>query len=224
MPRFDNPSGIGKHLGVMGTAERRAREKDALRQKILQAASELFLLNGFDSVTMRAIADRIEYAPSTIYLYFKNKVEIVDAICVETFEILIERLHGIEQQGLPPLASLAAGIRCYIEFGIEHPHQYRLVFGSVPSDPSIESAESNLLGRQALEHLVRIIAAGQQAGLFPTTTNPASDALIVWSHMHGTTSILINDHGHHNFPWPSKESMIERSVDLITKALLSPAA
>lgn len=224
MPRFDNPSGIGKHLGVMGTAERRAREKDALRQKILEAASELFLLNGFDSVTMRAIADRIEYAPSTIYLYFKNKVEIVDAICVETFEVLIERLHRIEQQALPPLESLAAGIRCYIEFGIEYPHQYRLVFGSVPSDSFTESAESNLLGRQALEHLVRIIAAGQQAGLFPATTNPASDALIVWSHMHGTTSILINDHGRYNFPWPSKESMIERSVDLITKALLSPAA
>ncbi|MBZ2178785.1 MAG: TetR/AcrR family transcriptional regulator [Acidobacteriota bacterium] len=208
----------------MGTAERRAREKDALRQKILQVATELFLHDGFDSVTMRAIADRIEYAPSTIYLYFKNKTEIVDAICVETFEILIDRLHQIEQQALPPDASLAAGIRCYIEFGIEYPHQYRLVFGNVPSDDFTESAESNLLGRQALEHLVRIIAIGQQAGLFPTTTDPAADALTVWSHMHGTTCILINDHGRYNFPWPSKESMIERSVDLITKALLSPAA
>lgn len=207
----------------MGTSERRAREKDALRQKILQVATELFLQDGFDSVTMRAIADRIEYAPSTIYLYFKNKIEIVDAICGETFEVLIDRLRQIEQQAPPPLESLAAGIRCYIEFGIEHPHQYRLVFGNVPFDSFTESAESNLLGRQALEHLVRIIAVGQQAGHFPATTDPTADALIVWSHMHGITSILINDHGRYNFPWPSKESMIQRSIDLITKALQSPA-
>ncbi|MFN8686825.1 MAG: TetR/AcrR family transcriptional regulator [Acidobacteriota bacterium] len=207
----------------MGTSERRAREKDALRQKILQAATELFLKDGFDSVTMRAIADRIEYAPSTIYLYFKNKIEIVDAICVETFEVLIDRLHQIEQKFPSPGAPLAAGIRCYIEFGIEYPHQYRLVFGNVASDSFTESAESNLLGRQALEHLVSIIAGGQQAGHFPATTDPASDALIVWSHIHGTTSILINDHGRYNLPWPSIEFMIQRSIDLITKGLQSPA-
>ena len=131
------------------------------------------------------------------------------------------RLVGSAQANLS--ASLAAGIRCYIEFGIEYPHQYRLVFGNVPSDDFTESAESNLLGRQALEHLVRIIAVGQQAGHFPATTDPTADALIVWSHMHGITSILINDHGRYNFPWPSKESMIQRSIDLITKALQSPA-
>lgn len=202
----------------MGIAERRAREKDALRHKILQAATELFLKNGYDSVTMRGIADRIEYSASTIYLYFKNKTEIVGAICVETFETLIERLEAIEEQNLPPIEALTAGIRCYIQFGLDHPHQYQLVFGDVTPDEFTESAESNQLGRQALEHLGRAIARCQQAGLFPPS-DPFSDAIVVWSQMHGTTSILINDHGKYNFPWPSQEALINRSIDLIVRGL-----
>jgi AcrR family transcriptional regulator len=204
----------------MGISERRAREKDALRQKILQAAAELFLLNGYDSVTMRGIADRIEYSASTIYLYFKNKTEIVAAICIETFETLIDRLDAIEKQQLPPIEGLVAGIRCYIQFGLEHPHQYQLVFGDTTPDEFSAQEEPALLGFQALEYLGRGIARCQQAGLLPPS-DPISDAIVVWSQMHGTTSVLINDHGKHNFPWPSQQALIQRSIDIIVRGLQS---
>lgn len=202
----------------MGITERRAREKDQLRHKILEAAVELFVQNGFESVTMRGIADRIEYSASTIYLYFKNKTEIVGAICSETFETLIERLDEIEKRGLAPLDQFVAGLRCYIAFGLEHPHQYLLVFNNATPEGCADMEEPNRLGLQALEYLGRCIARCQDAGVFQPS-DPFNDAIAVWMQLHGTTSILINDHGKYNFPWPSKESLIDRNIDLIVRGL-----
>lgn len=202
----------------MGIAERRAREKDALRHKILEAAIELFLQNGYESVTMRGIADRIEYSASTIYLYFKNKTEIVGAICTETFETLIERLDEIDKRGLPPLDQFLAGIRCYIAFGLEHPHQYQLVFGAETPQEYSELEDPNQLGMQALEYLGRCIARCQAAGIF-VPGDPFADAITVWAHLHGITSVLINDHGKYKFPWPSQEALIDRSVETIVRGL-----
>jgi AcrR family transcriptional regulator len=212
------PGAIGEHLGGMGIAERRAREKDELRQKILDAATELFLKNGYESVTMRGIADRIEYAPSTIYLHFKNKIEIVAAICQETFETLIERLEETENQGLGPIDSLKAGMRCYIQFGLDHPRQYQLVFGDANAAEVSATIESIQLGEQALAFLARALVRCQEAGLFPAT-DAGADAIVVWSQMHGTTAILINDYGRYEFPWPPREAVIERSIDLIVRGL-----
>ena len=202
----------------MGIAERRAREKDELRHKILQAAVELILQNGFDAVTMRAIADRIEYSASTIYLYFKNKTEIMAAICTDTFETLIERLEEIERRGLAPLDQFVAGVRCYIEFGLEHPHQYQLVFGSETPEEFASLEGPNELGLQALQYLARCIGRCQEAGVFQVN-DLFTEAVVVWMQLHGTTAILINDHGKYKFPWPSQETLIDRSVDLIVRGL-----
>lgn len=202
----------------MGIAERRARDKDALRHKILEAAVELFVQNGYESVTMRGIADRIEYSASTIYLYFKNKTEIVGAICAETFETLIERLDEIEARNLPPLDQFIGGLRCYIAFGLEHPHQYQIVFGGPTPDDCAEMEEPNRLGMQALEYLGRCIDKCRDAGIF-IPGDSMSDAIAVWMQLHGATAVLNNDHGKYNFPWPSKEALIDRTVDLIVRGL-----
>ena len=57
---------------AMGIKERRAREKEQLRRQILSAARELFVNEGYENVSMRKIANKIEYSPTTIYLYFKD--------------------------------------------------------------------------------------------------------------------------------------------------------
>ena len=69
----------------MGTKERRAREKEQLRRQILVAARELFVNEGYESVSMRKkFANKIEYSPTTIYLYFKDKADLLDSVCKET--------------------------------------------------------------------------------------------------------------------------------------------
>ncbi len=201
----------------MGSTERRARQRDDLRHKILGAATELFLQNGFDSVSMRKIAEKIEYAPSTIYLYFEDKNAICSAIAAEAFDVLIQGLEEQDERGLPALDAVRAGMRCYIEFGLAHPNQYRLVFATpTPAD----DAEVNAQGLQALQYLARCLARCRAEGLFIPGDDMA-DSLAVWGQMHGLTMILINDHGKYGFPWPSKEAMIERGIELILRGLLS---
>src|ERR687885_1755275 len=79
----------------MGVQERRAREKQELRQEILDAARELFIREGFENVSMRKIADKIEYSPTTIYLHFQDKADLLDCICEETLGKLQQRLAAI---------------------------------------------------------------------------------------------------------------------------------
>jgi len=69
----------------MGVRERRARQRKFLRQEILDAASELFVRNGFENVSMRSIANKIEYSPTAIYHYFRDRAELLDQVCQETF-------------------------------------------------------------------------------------------------------------------------------------------
>ena len=79
----------------MGTKERREREKEEIRQKILDAARELFVQEGYDAVSMRKIAEKIEYSPTAIYLHFKDKRSVLIALCDEDFLRLARELQKI---------------------------------------------------------------------------------------------------------------------------------
>src|SRR5690349_5915348 len=100
----------------MGSTERRARAKVALRQQILDAARELFVREGYDAVSMRRIAARIEYSPTAIYLHFPDKQSILTALCDETFEKLSTRLAAHVARTPDPVERLRGGLRLYIEF------------------------------------------------------------------------------------------------------------
>lgn len=80
----------------MGVQERRAREKKELRQEILDAAREMFVRDGFENVSMRKIAEKIEYSPTTIYLYFQDKADLLDCLCEETFTRLVKKQTILE--------------------------------------------------------------------------------------------------------------------------------
>src|SRR5437667_7503849 len=105
----------------MGVKERRARQKKFLRQEILDAASELFVRDGYENVSMRRIADKIEYSPTTIYIYFKDKAELLEQVCKETFGRLVQRLSKIMEQPGDPVERLKRGLIAYIEFGLANP-------------------------------------------------------------------------------------------------------
>src|SRR5690348_3585896 len=106
--------------------ERRAREKMLLREEILDAARELFLKHGFENVSMRKIATKIEYSPTTIYLYFKDKSEILSTLCAETFGRLSKIMAEIERRPGDPIDKLRALGFAYIHFGLDHPSHYQL--------------------------------------------------------------------------------------------------
>src|ERR1043165_1042301 len=95
----------------MGVAERKSRQKENTRQEILDAARDLFVHDGYENVSMRKIAEKVEYAPGTIYLYFKDKAEILDTLCEQTFEKLRARMDAIRRDPGDPVEGLRRGLR-----------------------------------------------------------------------------------------------------------------
>jgi AcrR family transcriptional regulator len=135
----------------------RADHKESVRREILDAARELFVCEGYGNVSLRKIAGRIGYTPMAIYVHFRDKSEILDCICEETFSCFratAERLDGL---GLPPRERLAAGMRSYIEFGLEHPHHYQLTFMNPPCGRQ-DLGRRNEIGQECYQRMRRRVA------------------------------------------------------------------
>lgn len=115
----------------MGTMERRARDKAALRGRILDAAREIALRDGFEGLTMRKLAAAVEYAPGTIYLHFAGRDAIARELCLEGYRALwtaLEPAAGIAD----PRARLAALARAFVGFGLAQRETYRLILMEEP--------------------------------------------------------------------------------------------
>ncbi|MGE5645615.1 MAG: TetR/AcrR family transcriptional regulator [Acidobacteriota bacterium] len=196
----------------MGVIERRARHKEALRQQILDAAREVFVTEGYESVSMRKIADKIEYSPTTIYLYFKDKAELLNCLCEE----ILMRL-GQEIEKTPPapepIAQLKQGMRVYINFGVNNPHDYRVAFMTSPrADPSQRPVSRRVFG-----YLRQDVARCIEAGKFrPVDLEMA--AQVLWSAAHGITSLMVT---HPGFPWVDQERVIDEAIDNAVRGLIA---
>jgi AcrR family transcriptional regulator len=201
----------------MGVRERRAREKRFLRQEILDAASELFVKEGFENVSMRRIADRIEYSPTTIYLYFKDKAELLESICQETFSKLIERLSKILEQPGDPIERLKRGLLAYVEFGLQNPHHYRSTFMTpLPDEVDHQKyVKPEAAGIQAFDFLRRSVYDCIAAGKFKVKDAELASQTL-WAGIHGVTSLLIT---HTHFPWVGKEKVIRGMLDTLVAGL-----
>jgi AcrR family transcriptional regulator len=201
----------------MGPKQRRAREKEMLRQEILDAARELFVNEGYENVSMRRIAEKIEYSPTTIYLYFQDKTDLLNSICNETFAKLADKIEKITSKATDPVEALKQGCRAYVEFGLKYPNHYRVTFINHPASP--EYAERYMregsMGMKAFGCLSAGVEACVRQGRFRETDVEAiSQAL--WAAGHGLTSLLITKK---HFPWVERKKLIHLVIDSMIDGL-----
>jgi AcrR family transcriptional regulator len=196
----------------MGIEARKLRHKESLRQMILDAARDLFVNEGYKNASIRKIAEKIEYSPATIYSYFSDKSELLDALLEETFTGLDAELRAISEQEPDSLVALRQGLRAYIEFGLSNPNHYLLVF--VLDENSFDSERQQFKGKygfQCFDNLRRAIALAMRDGhLAEADLETTSQAL--WAAMHGMTSLLISQPG---FPFVEREVLIDRLLDIL---------
>ena len=200
----------------MGVQERRAREKKELRQEILDAARELFVHEGFENVSMRKIAEKIEYSPTTIYLYFRDKSDLLDCIIEETFARLVRKQTMLEQTVADPVERLERGLRSYIEFGLKHPNHYKVTF-MMPqpvSDPDL-CPRSREMGQKAYANLRRMLAECAEKGLIEMQDLDAT-AQVAWATAHGLTSLMIAKPHH---PWAERNRVIDTLLATLMRGL-----
>src|SRR6516164_5763268 len=181
-------------MDVMGVKERREREKLETREKILDAARELFIAEGYDGVSMRKIADKIEYTPTTIYGHFADKDELFREICHEDFRRLAQSLIGLAQI-IDPVERLRKIGPAYIEFGHKHPNHYRTMF-MTPHPPILEE-EAAMAGKgnpeeDAYEFLRATVEEAMRAGAFrKELKDPDLVSQTLWAGVHGVISLQI---------------------------------
>lgn len=202
----------------MGVKERRVREKEDLRQDILDAARELFVREGYEAVSMRKIADRIEYSPTTIYLHFRDKNDLFDCLAAEAFDKLRAKLQSIGcQQPDDPVGCLRQGLRAYVEFGLEHPDHYKITFMTEDhhADDPERAAKRQAVGCQSFECLQLAVGACLEAGLFRVKERELVSQLL-WAGVHGIVSLLIV---HPDFPWVDQETLTLAMIDTLLKGL-----
>jgi AcrR family transcriptional regulator len=197
----------------MASKDRRARHKQLVRQEILDAARDILVKEGCDRLTMRAVAERIEYSPTAIYLHFKDKQELVFAVCEETFSRLVRELEENQKEFKDPLVRLKKGLRRYVDFGLRHPQHYLATFVIPHPEESPEAAAKHhgpqTMGMQALGILHGTLDACIRAGkLRRVNVDVAARAL--WAALHGVTSLMIVDP---LFPWGDRDGVIDLLID-----------
>jgi AcrR family transcriptional regulator len=192
----------------MATA-RRERLKQELRDDIIAAARDLFVIEGYMNVNMRKIAEKVGCAPGTIYLHFEDKDSILCAIVVETFAKLDKRMEAIRNDKGDPVERLRRGGRQYILFALDHPYHYLVTFG-LNGAADLRNHEARQAGQHSFNCMRECVRLCVEAGLF-RINDVEQIAQSLWACMHGVVMILITKS---DFPFIEQNRLIDSVLDI----------
>jgi AcrR family transcriptional regulator len=188
----------------VGSSQRKERQKAQLQQQILDAAKEITIRDGFAALTMRKIAEAIEYAPGTIYLYFESRDEIAIQLCRQGYRELFECLQPTANIA-DPRDRLRAIASAYTDFGLTNPATYRLIFMEDPkftnaalSQVPIDSADG--AGMRSSQLLVKVFDDMKVERKLSSDANSARLGEIFWTSLHGILSLKLTFPGYLTTP------------------------
>lgn len=175
----------------MGITERKEREKLELRDQILLAAKDILAREGQEKLSIRKIASQIEYSPGTIYLYFKDKDEIVYELMQMGFQLMTQAM-GEQLLVVDPVVRVRTIGEAYINFGLNFPDWYDLMFNSHQPIKHLERCQSEWgHGFQLFEALVTTCREIMEKCDLPATS-PRVLALMLWSSVHGLVNLALS--------------------------------
>jgi AcrR family transcriptional regulator len=205
----------------MGSRDRREREREGLRTRILDAARELFAAYGYEAVTMRRVAERIEYTTAVIYAHFRDKETLLRELCEADFRAFHKSLGRIAHAA-DPVERLRRMGRAYVGFALENPNHYRLMFMN-PAPPGAEAGRDDP-GREAYESLRATVAEAWAAGRFRDSyTDPELLALVIWGGVHGIVSLYLAMPPGRSAAWPAPQQAAEAMTEALLHGLGRPA-
>lgn len=179
------------NISIMSVADRKAREKEALKELILKGAKKLFLEKGIEQTTIRNIAKEIDYSVGTVYVYFKDKNDILhDLHSIGFLELrcYFQELFTIED----PMERLKKMGRIYIKFALENQEMYDLMFNIKAPIEFVENLERKEWheGSAAFLTLKETVAECMYMGHFKGhSAEPLS--FMIWSLVHGMCCLEI---------------------------------
>ena len=166
-------------------AERRRRR---VRESILEAAERMIAEDGEGGLSIRRLAEEIDYSPAAIYKYFESKEELVSELKEAFFGRILTHVDAVQHSSEPFDHRAHQCLRVYIEEALEKPHQYLGAFSGVVDprdDPDRASNKS-----RAFDYLISMVQEGQSLGHFNTSGDAITLAKSVWACCHGAASLL----------------------------------
>jgi AcrR family transcriptional regulator len=196
----------------MDALQLRARNKAEIRTLILDTARAIFVHEGYESFSLRRLAQQIGYSPAAIYRHFRDKDEIFSCLTEESFESLMKASAAVvAKANESPVSVLKRGLYAYIEFGLENPDHYRFAF-LVNARQTTQPPRPRAAYQALRMRIIRCIESGE----FPPA-DPELLAQSLWAAAHGVTSLLVQRPG---FPWVAKGRLVSRVIDSAVDALV----
>lgn len=175
----------------MTIAARKLKEKEEMRKLILDGARRVFLKKGYELTSIRNIAKEINYSPSSIYFYFKEKGEIFHELHEEGFRLLLSNMQVVGEIA-DPFERLKAMGTIFLEFAINNKDFYNLMF--IVDEPLKKKSEGDpfRMGVRTLEYLICVVKECMVVGRFK---NMDADNLsfTILSSLHGMSALFCKD-------------------------------
>jgi len=206
----------------MGVKERREREKSETRDKILDAARELFVSEGYEGVSMRKVAEKIEYSPTAIYVHFADKNELFHELCRQDFA----RLQEVVATEMPsdPIERLRKIGRNYIQFGERFPNHYVFMFMTPHPEHDLDEQDRQIVGNpevDAYAFLKWAVEEAINAGCFREGVHDAElVSQTLWASVHGVISLNIAKGKDPWVDWRPLRQRAEMMLDITLRGLL----
>lgn len=209
----------------MGVKERREREKTETREIILDAARELFITEGYEGVSMRKVAEKIEYSPTAIYVHFKDKEDLFHELCHEDYARLAAEFQAAN---LPadPIERIRAIGQTYISFGLHYPNHFKLMFMTASPNKydELNERDKEVRGnpeKDSYAFLMQTVHEALAMGAFRDELKNADlIAQTLWSAVHGVISLHIAKCKDKWVDWQPVEERAQVMLDCTLRGLV----
>ncbi len=189
----------------------------------MDAAREIFVEEGYESVTMRRIADKIEYSATAIYSHFKDKDALIRAITYADFKALTDKLHEVGDE-LDPVSRMRRIAHLYVDFGVNNPNQYRQIFMSSSGPLYDEEFREDVRGNPDKDTYAWIIKVMSDALRRGSIAIPEGKlelyAQTLWSAFHGIVALHIGLQGETWVEWATMEERVDLLFNLIMAGIM----
>lgn len=195
--------------------------KDDLRERILAAAAELIAEEGVQRLTLRKLAARIDYTPTTIYLYFKDKADLLSQVAGIGADDFAARLAELAaRHEADPLAHLAAFARLFLAAGIDNARVYQAIFAA---DLGGANNQGRLLdeffaAQPHFRYAADVVRRGTAAGVF-RAVDPVEAVRALWAASHG---LILACAAHDDLPRERKLALAETLLECLFGGLAAP--
>lgn len=191
-----------------------------LRDEVIAAAQQLLAVTGdAQAVSIRTVAERIGVTSPSIYIHFKDKAELLDAVCARVFADLDQVLADADTTAAAPIERLVAQGKAYVRFALARPEQYRLAT-MVPGERA--GWTDGVLSDSAFRRLLACIDDCVRAGAFPPgPEDPVALGLQLWTAVHGIAALLICKPW---LPWGDTEQLMDRALRALASGYATSSA